>query len=286
MPSYQQLLDNAAQQLSTCSDSPRIDAEVLLQDALQKDLAWLISHNNDQASNDEIKTFEQYVLARFNGQPIAYITGQKWFWRFLLHVNESVLIPRPDTETLVEAALEKIPDNEQLKIADLGTGSGAIALAIALEKPKTKVIATDQSTSALAVANKNQQMLLEKYPSLQNIEFIHSNWFEQLYDQCFDCIVSNPPYIDPKDEHLANTDIRFEPTTALVSKKNGLEDLIHLVDNAMTYLNNNGWLLLEHGFDQSNHVAKHMRNAGYQNISSLNDLNGHTRVTLGQKLAI
>lgn len=285
MPSYQQLLDSATKQLADCSDSPRIDAEVLLQDAIQKNLAWLIAHNTDNASNDEIATFKQYVSARFSGKPIAYITGKKWFWRFLLQVNESVLIPRPDTETLVDAALEKLSNDKVYKVVDLGTGSGAIALAIALERPAATVVAIDQSQAALSLAKENQRQLLATYPSLQNIQFIQSNWFEQLTGQHFDCIVSNPPYIDPEDKHLVDTDIRFEPTSALVSEQEGFADLKHLIDNAISHLNHNGWLLLEHGFDQANQVVDHMHKTGYLNVKSLTDLNGHPRVTLGQKCA-
>lgn len=281
MASYQALLDTASARLYDVSDSPRIDAEVLLQYAVEHDLAWLIAHNKDPATSAHKQQFEHLIQQREQGQPIAYLTGKKSFWSLELSVNPSVLIPRPDTEILVEQALELIPTDAPLSILDLGTGSGAIALSIAKERPSCKVTAVDLHNQVLATATDNA-----KYAKLTNVQFINSNWYAQLNtDQYFDLIVSNPPYIDSKDPHLTRGDLRFEPRTALVSGHHGLADLQHIIRQAPKHLKQGGYLLVEHGNQQAAEVAKLFQHYMFFNVSLHNDLNQQPRVTLGQHKA-
>jgi release factor glutamine methyltransferase len=221
--------------------------------------------------------FEALLNRRLAGEPMAYILGSREFYGLELMVTPDTLIPRPDTETLVEATLAKILNDTNPSILDLGTGTGAIALAIAKNCPQVSVIAVDASNSALEVAKKNAQNL-----SISNIEFVISNWFENLTNQRFDVIVSNPPYIEQNDIHLSQGDLRFEPISALVSGADGLDDIRQIINDCLIYLNPQSWLILEHGYNQASQVADLMAEAGLTNIETIKDLSGNSRVTLGK----
>ena len=224
-----------------------------------------------------MRVFEALISRRLNGEPIAYILGCREFYGLNFLVTPDTLIPRPDTETLVEAALAKIPNKSNLSILDLGTGSGAIALAIARNRPQANVIAVDTSNSALEIANKNAENL-----NIHNIEFVLSDWFENLSNQRFDVIVSNPPYIEENDVHLTQGDLRFEPMSALASGEDGLDDIRKIIDSCLVYLKPQGWLMFEHGYNQAAQVADLMAQAGLSNIETIKDLGDNDRVTFGK----
>jgi len=277
--SYRGLIDDAKQALYDTSDTPRIDAEILLQHVINQPLSWLIAFGDRIASTEHTRAYYQLVEKRQQGQPIAYLIGERDFWSLVLSVNEHVLIPRPDTETLVEAALERIDSsNQNLKLLDLGTGSGAIALSLAKEQPTANVVALDQSPDALKVATHNAQ-----HNQINNVQFMQSDWFSALDDrQKFDLIASNPPYIEPNDPHLAQGDLRFEPASALVAQENGLSDLRIIINQAPEYLNANGWLIVEHGYNQADDMKQLFNERGFTNVSTVYDLNQLPRCTLGQ----
>lgn len=277
-PSYVSLLDDATKLLYDTSDTPRIDAEILLQHVIAQSMAWLISYGDTLASSEHIKKFYAAVAARQTGKPIAYITGFREFWTLTLNVNEAVLIPRPDTETLVEHALERIPKNQQCQLLDLGTGSGAIALALAKERPKANVSAIDFEADALKVARSNAVL-----NDISNINFRQSSWFEDIpKTPKFDLIASNPPYVEQGDPHLQQGDLRFEPNTALIAANHGLSDLSLIINSSPEYLNIGGWLIVEHGYNQQIEVAKHFENAGFCEVSCFDDINGLPRCTAGK----
>jgi len=277
--SYRGLIDDAKQALYDTSDTPRIDAEILLQHVINQPLSWLIAFGDRIASTEHTRAYYQLVEKRQQGQPIAYLIGERDFWSLVLSVNEHVLIPRPDTETLVEAALERIDSsNQNLKLLDLGTGSGAIALSLAKEQPTANVVALDQSPDALKVATHNAQ-----HNQINNVQFMQSDWFSALDDrQKFDLIASNPPYIEPNDPHLAQGDLRFEPASALVAQENGLSDLRIIINQAPEYLNANGWLIVEHSYNQADDMKQLFNERGFTNVSTVYDLNQLPRCTLGQ----
>jgi len=214
---------------------------------------------------------------RREGAPVAYLTGQREFWGLSIAVDRSVLIPRPETETLVEWALQKLPPERPLRVLDLGTGSGAIALAIAHERPRAQVLATDRSEAALAVARANAQRL-----AIGNVAFIRSDWYEAVAaSETFDLIASNPPYVARGDPHLREGDLRFEPQEALTSGADGLDALRIIVRGARERLVAGGWLVVEHGFDQADAVRGLLRSAGLCDLASFRDLCGIPRVALG-----
>ena len=244
---------------------------------VQKPLAWLITHGDSIALSEHLKLFYSLVTQRQQGQPIAYLVGHKEFWSLSLKVTPDVLIPRPDTETLVEQALTLLDGCEQPDILDLGTGSGAIALALAKEIPSAHVIALDASAAALSVARDNAASC-----KLNNVQFLQSNWFDQLGSTCFDLIASNPPYIETGDPHLSQGDLRFEPKIALVSEGDGLADLRAITQQAIIYLKPGGHLIVEHGFNQSAQVAQLFGMAGLNNIKQHKDLNDLPRCTAGR----
>jgi release factor glutamine methyltransferase len=217
------------------------------------------------------------IQRRQTGEPIAYITGQREFWSMELEVNQDTLIPRPETEVLVELALEKIPISAKVRIADLGTGSGAIALAIAKERPECQVIAIDQSANALETARANA-----KKHGIENVEFRCGNWFEPIRSESFDIIVSNPPYVEENDPHLDQGDLRFEPQRALTAGLDGMDAIRHIVDLSRTVLKNQGWILLEHGYNQGPRIKQLLTQLGYQNVTIHCDLGGLARVAIGQ----
>ena len=274
--SYQQLINEGVDVLRHCSDSPRIDCEVLLQATLNKNLAWLIAHGDSMATAEHIKDFFNALQRRQKGEPIAYILGYKEFWSLNLEVNDSVLVPRPDTETLVEAALERIPQDSSTNILDMGTGSGAIALAIAKERPQSRVCAVDICPNALAVAQRNA-----KSHNLDNVVLVQSNWFDSIPEQLFDVIVSNPPYVAPNDPHLTQGDLPAEPNLALIGKEDGLGDIRILLEQAKQYAQKPTWVLIEHGSDQAEQVRELFSLQGYIQIETHTDLNKLARCTLG-----
>jgi release factor glutamine methyltransferase len=271
------LLGNSQQQLSACSDSPRLDAEILLAMVLGVSRAQLFARPEARVSEQEDARFKQLVARRLRGEPIAHIQGQREFWSLQLDVTPATLIPRPETELLVELALERIPVSATFDIADLGTGSGAIALAVASERPHCRIVATDTSAEALAIAQRNATQL-----ELTNILFQQSDWFQNLESTRFDLILSNPPYIRSDDPHLAQGDVRFDPRSALVSGVDGLDALRRIVSEAPRHLRPGGWLLVEHGYDQEVAVAGLFDSAGLTEITTVNDLGGQPRVSFGR----
>ncbi len=252
------------------------EAQYLLQHILKVNRAWLISHENDALQPNIHAVFEALLQRRLNGEPIAYIFGYREFYGLKLKVTPDTLIPRPDTETLVETALAKIPQNTTRKILDLGTGTGAIALAIAKHRPQAQVTATDASQAALNIALENARNL-----NMTNINFILSDWFSALEGEKHDVIVSNPPYIEQDDVHLQQGDLRFEPICALASGKDGLDAIRQIVKTAPQHLNPHGWLLLEHGYNQASEVRKLLTQRGFTTVSSMKDFGGNERVTQG-----
>jgi release factor glutamine methyltransferase len=255
-----------------------LDAQVLLAHALQRDRAWLAAHCKDPLSRDQADVFFALAKRRRDGEPVAYLTGAREFWGLPLEVTRAVLIPRPETETLVEVALERLPDDRALRILDLGTGSGAVAVAIARERPLARVVAVDIDEPALAVARSNAQRL-----HLQNVEFLHSDWFASLPpDARFEAIVSNPPYVASADPHLADGDVRFEPRAALVSGSDGLAALRTIVAGAPSRLVGGGVLAVEHGYDQAERVRRLFEQAGFGDLRCARDLAGIARVASGR----
>lgn len=261
------------------SPSPRIDAEVLLSHVTGHDRTWLYTWGDRHCPVWEHARFAALVAARAQGMPIAYLTGEREFWGLRLATSPDTLIPRPDTETLVEAVLARAQASEG-RFLDLGTGTGAIALAFASEKPNWQVMGVDIRPEAVALATRNAQAL-----KIVNTQFKVSNWFSELAPSTqmtvFDIIVSNPPYIAADDPHLCQGDVRFEPRSALVSGADGMADLLHLITTAREYLSQGGWLALEHGYTQAASVRHALACAGFQNVESMQDVGGHERVTLG-----
>ena len=252
------------------------EVNLLLQHLLQVNRAWLISHDRDALTDDQQQDFYALLQRRLAGEPIAYILGSREFYGLPLKVTPATLIPRPDTETLVEAAFQKIPIDAPWNILDLGTGTGAVALAIAKHRPTCHVIGVDASAEALVVAIENAQNL-----DLKNLSLIKSNWFSDLEAEKFDVIVSNPPYIAEADCHLTQGDLRFEPRSALASGVDGLDDIRRIIQDTPKYLKLNGWLMLEHGYDQAHSVAALLKGHGFSQIDHAQDLAGILRVTFG-----
>jgi len=277
------MLKQAQADLSAALDLPakeaKLEAQLLLQHCLNVNRAWLLTHESDALQTDTHEEFEALLKRRLDGEPIAYILGKREFYGLEFKVTPDTLIPRPDTETLVEAALENIPKDWPHRILDLGTGTGAIAIAIAKHCPLSQVTAVDASSAALAVAQENGKNL-----GIGNVEFVLSDWFGALQGRIFELIVSNPPYIAQDDTHLKQGDLRFEPANALASGKDGLDDIQQIIGQARQHLKPQGWLMLEHGHDQAEKVAELMKEARFDAISSFADLSGVFRVTQGQYL--
>lgn len=274
--SYKQLIDLGYQRLFDSSDTPRIDAEYLLQHITGQSMAWLIAWSDSFASADHVAGFLALLEQREKGTPIAYLIGERDFWTLTLTVNEHVLIPRPDTEALVECALSKLPTAQPLRLLDLGTGSGAIALALAKERPLATVLAVDKHPEALAVAQHNAAR-----NNITNVEFQRSDWFAQIDGQ-FHLIASNPPYVAPGDPHLNQGDLRFEPASALSAPNNGLADLETIIQTAPKHLQARGWLIVEHGFDQADAVRGLFLANSFCEVHLQRDLNDLPRCTVGQ----
>jgi release factor glutamine methyltransferase len=265
-------LEAATEQLRASSDSPRLDAELLLARALDVQRSYLFAHPDDEMDASAARRFQSAVQQRSDGMPMAYIAGEKEFWSLNLIVSPATLVPRPDTELLVDQALTRIPRKADWQIADLGTGSGAIALALARERPLCQLTATDLSGDALVVARENARQL-----SLPNIEFLHGDWTAPIAGREFDLIVSNPPYIASNDPHLAN--LRHEPRSALDAGEDGLDAIRELATSVGDILRSGGHLLLEHGDQQATAVANVLRLNGWLDIRTFNDIEGRPRVT-------
>ncbi|MCK4704275.1 MAG: peptide chain release factor N(5)-glutamine methyltransferase [Gammaproteobacteria bacterium] len=276
MPSIAQAIKEASQTLAETSDSARLDAEVLLCHVLNCTATHLIAWPEKQLDIEQTQTFHQLIEQRRAGTPVSYLTGNREFWSLNFKVTPATLIPRPETETLVEFVLDKFSAQKNLKMVDLGTGSGAIAIAIASERPDWEIIASDISKEALSIAAENARI-----HQITNIQFVESNWFEQLDQQCFDLIISNPPYIAEQDEHLSQGDVRFEPPGALTSGETGMDDIKRITAQSEKYLTPKGWLAFEHGYDQKQPVYDCFKRNNFHKIIQLNDLSGQARITAG-----
>ena len=282
---FDALLKNAAQRLQLAgSPSPRVDAEVLMEFATGRSRTWLYTWGDSECPTWEHARFDALIAARAQGQPVAYLTGEREFWGLPLATSPTTLIPRPDTETLVEAALARA-GTPTGRLLDLGTGTGAIALAFASEKPDWQVVGVDVRPEAVALAADNARTL-----NITNATFLVSDWFSAFTlsspsasspGSTFEIIVSNPPYIAADDPHLGQGDVRFEPRSALVAEADGMADLLHLITTAQAFLSPGGWLVLEHGYQQAPSVRQALKLAGYQSVESVQDMGGHERVTLG-----
>lgn len=244
---------------------------------LESTRSFLYANPELELPDRRSESFKRLIKQRVLGEPIAYLTGSSEFWSLPLEVNPGVLIPRPETERLVEAALNKIPPKADWRIADLGTGSGAIALAIASERSKCEIHATDISTKALNVARKNASQL-----GLNQVQFHRGSWSQPLQGK-FHLIVSNPPYVNADDPHLTQGDLRFEPREALTPGTDGLQAIREITQLAHPVLVSGGWLMFEHGFDQGAATREILQGSGFINVETLHDLQGHERVTLGEK---
>ena len=275
----QQALAAATLQLAAQHDTASLDAELLLAHVLGKSRTWLYTWPEQKLDTEQLEQFNQLVQRRAAGEPVAHLIGQQEFWSLSLQVTADTLIPRPETERLVELALQRIPTQASWQIADLGTGSGAIALALAKERPTCRIIAGDKSTAALKVAKENARL-----NQIDNVDFQQSDWLADIKtESLFDMIVSNPPYIKDDDPHLQQGDVRFESASALQAGADGLDDLQRIIQEALTRLKPGGWLMLEHGYDQEAAVTRLLQQAGYDHINDYPDLAGQPRVAVGAK---
>lgn len=272
-----QCLQQAIASLQACSDTASLDAEILLAHVLDQSRTYLRTWPERLLSTTQSERFAHLLQQRQAGQPVAYLTGCRDFWDMTLKVTSDTLIPRPDTELLVEQALHLLQPNQTYTVADLGTGSGAIALAIARERPFVQVFAIDATAATLAVAAEN----VTQYAP-DNVQCILSHWCQALPDAACDVIVSNPPYIAADDPHLGQGDVRFEPIQALVSADNGLSDIALIAQQAQRCLKPNGWLLFEHGYEQGPSVCALLDGQGYVDVQTYADLAGQDRVTVAR----
>ena len=273
MGTIQSLLDSAE---LPASPTARLDAELLLAAVLGKPRSYLRTWPEHEPGAEQLAAFAALLERRRMGEPVAYILGHQGFWSLDLEVAPHTLIPRPDTELLVETALQLAPATPQ-RVLDLGTGSGAIALALASERGGWQVIGVDRIAEAVALAERNRQRL-----KLGNAEFRQSSWFDGLAGERFDLILSNPPYIAADDRHLGEGDVRFEPLSALVAGVDGLDDIRQIIARAPRHLQAGGWLLLEHGYDQAGAVRELLAAASFTAVDSRRDLGGHQRISLGR----
>lgn len=273
-------IQQAITQLEMHSESARLDAEILLASVIMKTRTYLFTHPELILTKAQWHTFQHLLNQRESGVPIAYLTGNREFWSLPLKVSEDTLIPRPETELLVELTLNLLADKTNAQILELGTGSGAIALAFASERPDWQIIACDCSEAALQTAEENAARL-----NITNVSFYHSDWFEKINaKQHFDAIVANPPYIAADDPHLRLGDLRFEPSLALVSGKDGLEAIKHIIQHGLARLQVDGLLLLEHGFDQKSAVGSMLNDHGYGQVQCWQDWQGNDRVSGGKRI--
>ena len=258
------------------SPTPRLDAELMLAHALGKSRSYLHTWPERELDAPQLERYQAAIVRRQAGEPVAYILGQQGFWSLELEVAAHTLIPRPDTELLVETVLALLPATPAA-LLDLGTGTGAIALALASERPAWRLTGVDRVSEAVALAERNRARL-----KLSNASFAESHWFSALVGQRFQLIVSNPPYIAVDDRHLAEGDVRFEPSSALVAGADGLDDIRLIIQQAPGYIEAGGWLLLEHGFDQAVAVRELLSARGFSAVESRRDLGGHERISLGR----
>ncbi|MEO6975532.1 MAG: peptide chain release factor N(5)-glutamine methyltransferase [Gallionella sp.] len=278
--SIQDILRNHSRQLEAAlnidSSGARIEVQCLLQTVLQVNRAWLLSHPEQALDAGQHARYMALLERRLTGEPIAYLLGEREFYGLTFKISPATLIPRPETELLVELALQRIPRQGTCRVLDLGTGSGAIALSIAHARPEAEVVATDASRAALELAQFNTRQL-----NLGKVRLLHSDWFGALQGESFDIIVSNPPYISAGDVHLAQGDVRFEPRDALISGSDGLDDIRLICAQARIHLRPKGWLLFEHGHDQAAQVRALLQQSGFGEIFSARDLSGIERVSGG-----
>lgn len=258
------------------ASSARIEAQCLLQAVLQVNRAYLLSHPEQSLNEKQLSRYRVFLERRLAGEPIAYILGKREFYGLNFKVTPATLIPRSETELLVELALQRIPQGGVFRMLDLGTGSGALALSIAYARPDVAVVAVDASSAALEVAQFNTQNL-----GLKNVRCLHSDWFTALHGERFDLIVANPPYVADDDTHLMQGDLRFEPRSALAAGADGLDDIRRIIAQAQAHLNPDAWLLLEHGHDQAVRVRDLLQQAGYISVFSARDLADIERVSGG-----
>lgn len=276
-----QAIGTAANQLHPHVDAARLEAELLLSHLLGKSRSWLIAWSDTRLDDQQLQHFSDLVNKRIQGVPIAQLTGEREFWSLPLRVTADTLIPRPETELLVETCLDLYPAENSITVADLGTGSGAIALAIATERPAWCILATDKSHQALDVAIHNAETL-----QIDNIQLLQGDWFDALPANIrVEVLLSNPPYIPMNDPHLQQGDLRFEPRTALASGDDGLDAIRLIISKASDYLEPGGYLLLEHGYNQGSAVRRLMHQSALGEINTLTDLAGHERVTIGRSTA-
>ena len=272
---FQRWLREAVSELSE-SESPKRDAEILLEHVTGKSRTYLLAFGETLLTAEQEAQLAALLARRKTGEPVAHLVGEREFWSLPLYVSAATLIPRPDTECLVEQALARLP-TAACSILDLGTGTGAIAVALATERPDCTVTAVDVMPDAVTLAQRNVERL-----GLGNVTVLRSSWFTALENRLFALIVSNPPYIDEHDPHLAQGDVRFEPLTALVAANEGLADLDHIVTTSRQHLLPGGWLLVEHGWTQGSAVRALFTNAGYREVATCRDYGGNERLTLGQ----
>ena len=264
--------------LREVTDSARLDAELLIAHVLDIPRTQFITQPDTHIATSQLDEIQEYLHKRQQGYPVAYLIGNQHFWDVELTVTPDTLIPRPETEMLVETALTMFEAEQPIQLADLGTGSGAIAIAIAKARPKWQVLATDRYEPTLAIAQQNAA-----HYQLDNIHFLQSDWFTKFeQDARFEMIISNPPYVAEQDPHLQQGDVQFEPPQALRAGADGLDDIRQLVNTSRHFITPGGWLLLEHGYDQGAAVKNLFAEAGYADIQQKTDLGGHIRMTYAQ----
>jgi release factor glutamine methyltransferase len=270
-------LQEVTKRLAPVSETPELDAEVLLRSVCAIDSATLATRREASLDDMQLERLEDLIVRRCKGEPVAYLLRQKEFWSLTLRVTPATLIPRPETELLVDCTLDRVKSDADAKILDLGTGSGAIAIAIASERPRAQVSATDLSVHALDVARTNAKAL-----GFESIEFLNGDWLNAVPGRHFDLIACNPPYVRSNDPNLELRHTKYEPRVALISGKDGMEALGEIVSQAPNALVAGGWLLLEHGHDQESAVHKLLSIAGFDSIVHYSDAGGKPRVSGGQ----
>lgn len=262
--------------LTRTSGLPPLETRMLIGRTLGVSRSWMIAHDRDPLSNEQIVQIRALIERRVSGEPMAYIMGEREFMGLTFETSAAALIPRPETELLVETAIEYVREHPRANVLDLGTGTGVIAVSIARFCPGALVLATDKSPDALALARRNA----EKHRTA-HVRFLESDWFDGIPQQAFDLIVSNPPYIRRHDPHLQQGDLRFEPPMALTDYSDGFAAIRRIIAGARAYLANGGWMWIEHGWDQAEHVRYMLAKVGFKNIESRNDLSGIERISGG-----